>query len=86
MPISIDKAKGLPKEKKSVSESWRLELIEFLSEQAYNAAEIAEFLGVDKTGIYSKLEKLVEKGLIQRVYQKQEGRKRALSYWYAPSN
>jgi len=84
MPIPIDKAKQLPKEKKSMGEAATLELIEFLSGQACNAAEIADFWGVNKAGVYSKLSKLVEKGLIQRVYQEEEGGKRAISYWYVP--
>ncbi len=85
MPIPIEKAKQLPKEKKSMGTASTLELIEFLSDQAYNASEIADFLGVNKSGVYTKLDKLVEKGLIQRVYQKEEPGKRTISYWYVPS-
>lgn len=84
MPIPINKAKQLPKEKKSMGEAATLELIEFLSDQACNAAEIADFWGVNKAGVYTKLDKLVEKGLIQRVYRKEEPGKRTVSYWYVP--
>lgn len=84
MPISIEKARTLPKEKKSAGTKATEEILEFLANQAYNAAEIAKFLGIKKEGVYSKMEKLVEKDLVQRVYQEEEG-KRPLSYWYVPS-
>lgn len=84
MPISIEKAKTLPTEKRSTGEVAVMELIEFLSGQACNASEIAEFLNVEKAGVYSRLKKLEKKGLIKRVYQEGEDGKRAISYWYVP--
>ena len=77
MPISIEKARELPTEKKSMGAVAVEELLEFLSDQACNAAEIAEFLQVKKEGVYTKLKRLVEEGLLTKVYD--EG----LTHWYA---
>ncbi len=76
MPISLDEAKDLPTEKPEGAKTE--ELMEFLSEQACTASEIAEFLGVRKAGVYTKLKRLTEEGLLKRVY------KEGISYWYAP--
>lgn len=75
MPLSLDEVKGLPTEKTQGAKVE--ELIDFLSEQACTAAEIAEFLTVRKAGVYTKLKKLTEDGILSRVY------KDNVSYWYA---
>lgn len=75
MPLSLDEVKDLPSEK---SQGAKIEeLIEFLSEQACSAAEIADFLQVRKAGVYTKLKKLTDEGALKRVY------KDNTSYWYA---
>lgn len=76
MPINIDEAKKLPTTKKSMGSVAIEELLEFLTEQACNAGEIAEYLGVKKEGVYTKLKRLEDDGLITRVYQDN------LSFWF----
>ena len=76
MPIPIEKAKTLPTEKRSMGAVAVEELMEFLADQACNASEIAEFLLVKKEGVYTKLKRLVDEGLLAKVYD--EG----LTYWY----
>ena len=75
MPISLEDARGLPKEKTQGAKVE--ELVEFLSEQACNAGEIAEFLGVRKAGVYTKLKNLVEQEILERVYDE-----KSVSYWF----
>lgn len=75
MPLSLDEVKDLPTEKQAGAKTE--ELVEFLSEQACSAAEIAEFLDVRKAGVYTKLKRLTEEGTLTRVY------KDNISYWYA---
>lgn len=75
MPLSLDEVKDLPTEKTQGAKVE--ELIDFLSEQACTAAEIADFLTVRKAGVYTKLKKLTEDGILKRVY------KDNVSYWYA---
>jgi len=76
MPISKEDAMELPKEKMQGAKVE--ELVEFLTEQACNAGEIAEFLGVRKAGVYTKLKRLVEDGILERVYDAKN-----VSYWFA---
>ena len=75
MPLSLDEVKDLPTEKTQGAKTE--ELIEFLAEQACSAAEIAEFLTVRKAGVYTKLKRLTDEGILTRVY------KDNVSYWYA---
>lgn len=75
MPISLSEAKELPREKTQGAKVE--ELVEFLNEQACNAGEIAEFLGVRKAGVYTKLKRLVEEEILERVYDA-----KGVSYWF----
>jgi len=76
MPISKEEAVNLPTEKTQGAKVE--ELVEFLGDQACNAGEIAEFLGVRKAGVYTKLKRLVEEGILERVYDS-----KGTSYWFA---
>lgn len=76
MPIPLNEARELPKEKTQGAKVE--ELVEFLGEQACNAGEIAEFLGVRKAGVYTKLKRLVEEEILERVYDA-----KGVSYWFA---
>ena len=74
MPLTLEEVKDLPSEKTQGAKTE--ELIEFLSDQACSAAEIAEFLGVRKAGVYTKLKRLTDEEVLARVY------KDNVSYWY----
>lgn len=77
MPLTLDEVKDLPTEKSQGAKTE--ELIDFLSDQACSASEIAEFLTVRKAGVYTKLKRLTDEGILKRVY------KDGVSYWYAES-
>jgi predicted transcriptional regulator len=75
MPISLDEAKNLPQEKSAGIGAEAL--VEELSKNAMSASEISDFLGVKKAGVYTKLKRLEENGIIKRVF------KDDVAYWYA---
>ncbi len=75
MPITLDEARDLPQEK--VAGAGTEELLAYLADKACTATEIADFLEVKKAGVYTKLKKLEENGVLKRVY------KENTSYWYA---
>ena len=76
MPISIEEFEKLPSEKPGRAGVSSEELIEELAKNAMTTAEVAAYLGVKeflnstRTGsAYSRLKKLLEKGLIQAKYE-----------------
>ena len=75
MPLSLSEVKDLPTEKTQGAKTE--ELIEYLSDQACSASEIADFLEVRKAGVYTKLKRLTDEGVLARVY------KDNVSYWYS---
>jgi len=76
-PITIEEFEKLAPQRVRGAQVSNEKLLEFLANQAATTKEIAEFLGVQTGTAYSRLRRLLQDGVVRRMY------KGNVSYWAA---
>jgi len=67
LPRKLEEIKALPRERPKSSANVE-EVLELLKTQAYSTLELAEFLGINKASVGSKLKTLLEDGTLEKVF------------------